>query len=60
MANSTLYFADCHPAVKMTVKYEDYKQFKAESKITVVDSTITPGEPAAAPKEAPKPEAPKK
>ncbi len=60
MANSTLYFADSHPAVKETVKYEDYKQFKAESKITVVDSTITPGEPAAAPKEAPKPEAPKK
>jgi hypothetical protein len=60
MANSTLYFADSHPSVKETVKYEDYKQFKAESKITVVDSTITPGEPAAPPKAAPKPEAPKK
>ena len=56
MANSTLYFGDAHPSIKMTVKYEDYKQFKAESKITVVDSTITPGAPAP----APKPEAPKK
>jgi len=56
MANSTLYFADAHPSVKETVKYEDYKQFKAESKITVVDSTITPGEPA----KTDKPEAPKK
>ena len=38
-ADSTLYFADSRPVVKLTVKYEEYKQFKAESKIVSVDET---------------------
>jgi hypothetical protein len=33
-ANSTLHFADNDVRVKMTVKYEDYKQFKSDVKIT--------------------------
>jgi hypothetical protein len=36
-ADSTLYFEGSRPSVRMTVRYEDYKQFKAESKIIVVD-----------------------
>jgi len=35
IANSTLHFEDSSPRVRMSVKYEDYKQFKAESKIIV-------------------------
>jgi len=53
-ANSTLYFEGSTPTLKMTVKYEDYKQFKAESTIIVVDEQVPPATPA------PKPEAPRK
>jgi hypothetical protein len=38
--------------IKQTVKYEDYKQFKAESVITVGDEVPDPG--AAPPPTAPK------
>ena len=34
-ANSTLYFKDSVVRIRQTVRYEDYKQFAAESKITV-------------------------
>jgi hypothetical protein len=33
-ANSTLHFTEQEVGVKMTVKYEDYKQFKSDVKIT--------------------------
>jgi hypothetical protein len=49
-ADSTLYFADQTVRVKQTVKYEDYKQFGAESKITVGGEVP---EPSPAPTPAP-------
>ncbi|HET8549459.1 MAG TPA: hypothetical protein VFL57_15710 [Bryobacteraceae bacterium] len=51
-ADSTLYFEGSRPSVRMTVRYEDYKQFRAESKITVVDeeAPAKPAPPAAPPK----------
>ena len=36
VANSVLHFKEGDRRIKMSVKYEDYKQFKSESKITVV------------------------
>ncbi len=59
MANDTLFFND-GPAVRirMNVKYEDYKQFKSDVKITFDDKVATPDEPKK-PEEPPKPQ-PKK
>jgi hypothetical protein len=42
-ANSTLHFADNDVRVKMTVKYEDYKQFKSDVKITFGEE-VKPGD----------------
>lgn len=52
-ANSTLYFPDSRPSIKLTVRYDDYKQFKSDTKITVVgeeDTSAPPAAPPAAPK----------
>ena len=52
-ADDTLYFEDSTVRLKMRVKYEDYKQFKGESKITFGDevpSTPPPPGPPAQPK----------
>jgi len=43
-ANSTLYFKDSTVRIRQTVKYEDYKQFGAESKI-IVGSEVDPNSP---------------
>ena len=51
IANSTLHFKDASPRVRQSVKYEDYKQFKSESKITFGDK----GDPTPAPKDPKKP-----
>jgi len=53
IANDTLHFKDQDARIRQTVKYEDYKQFKAES-------TITFGDEAASPKDDKKPETPAK
>lgn len=50
-ANSTLYFPGQTVRIRQTVRYEDYKQFGAESKIIVGDE-VDPAKP--------QPEAPKK
>ncbi len=59
LANDTLFFND-GPAVRirMNVKYEDYKQFKSDVKITFGDTVATPEEPKK-PEDPPKPQ-PKK
>ena len=33
IANATLHFKDMSQRIKMTVKYEDYKQFKSDTQI---------------------------
>jgi len=43
-ANSTLYFKDSTVRIRQTVRYEDYKQFGAESKI-IVGSEVDPNSP---------------
>ena len=48
-ATDTLNFKDNSVRIKMTVRYEDYKQFKSDTKITFGDVV----EPAAAPQKAP-------
>ncbi|HUS07163.1 MAG TPA: hypothetical protein VMZ52_12730 [Bryobacteraceae bacterium] len=49
IANSTLHFKDQDTRIRLSVKYEDYKQFKSESKITFGDS-VEPKTPPAQPK----------
>jgi hypothetical protein len=46
-ADSTLYFTGQTVRIKQTVKYEDYKQFGAESKIISVEEVPNPPAPAA-------------
>jgi len=61
-ANSTLYFRDSTVRIRQTVRYEDYKQFGAESKIIVggeVDPNSPGGSQEAKPELAP-PLAPKR
>jgi hypothetical protein len=41
-ADSTLYFPDSVVRMKQTVKYEDYKQFKSDVKITFGDEVTDP------------------
>jgi hypothetical protein len=48
IANSTLHFENLQQRVKLTVKYEDYKQFKSDVKITFGEEVKTP-EPAKKP-----------
>ena len=49
VANSTLHFSNSHPRVRMTVRYEDYKQFKSDVKIMVVNPVDAPAQPAPSP-----------
>jgi hypothetical protein len=49
IANSTLHFKDQDTRVRLSVKYEDYKQFKSQSTITFGDS-VEPKTPPPAPK----------
>jgi len=45
IANSTLHFKDASPRIRLSVKYEDYKQFKSDTKIifgSEVDKTPAP------------------
>lgn len=51
IANSTLHFKDSSPRIRLSVKYEDYKQFKSDVKITFGDQV----DQAAPPKEPKKP-----
>ena len=52
VANSVLHFKETGDVrIKLTVRYEDYKQFKSESTITFGDEVKDPG--AAAPENAP-------
>lgn len=46
-ANSTLYFKDSVVRIRQTVRYEDYKQFGAESKI-IVGGEVDPNNPGTA------------
>lgn len=50
MADSMLYFDNQTVRIRQTVKYEEYKQFKAESVITVGDEVPEPAAPPTAPK----------
>ncbi len=48
IASSTLHFKDASPRIRLSVKYEDYKQFKADTRITFgdqVDKEAPPKEP---------------
>jgi len=48
IANSTLHFKDSSPRVRLSVKYEDYKQFKSQSTITFGEQappSATPPDP---------------
>jgi hypothetical protein len=48
IANSTLHFKDASPRLRLSVKYEDYKQFKSDTKIIFgeqVDPNAPPKEP---------------
>ena len=56
-ANSLLHFKDNTVRIRQTVKYEDYKQFGAESKIISVEEDTQPNR---APAQAPPAAAPKK
>ena len=46
VANSTLHFQTGDVPVKLTVKYQDYKQFKAQTTITFGDEVPNPAPPA--------------
>lgn len=50
IANSVLHFKDNDVRVKLTVKYEDYKQFKAESAITFGEEVKPDAQPQPEPK----------
>ena len=47
-ADDVLHFKDMDQRLRMTVKYEDYKQFKAESSITFIDEPKDGAAPAPA------------
>lgn len=49
VANSTLYFPNQIVRIRQTVKYEEYKQFGAESKIISVEEVPQPSTPTTAP-----------
>ena len=50
-ADDVLHFKDMDQRLRMTVKYEDYKQFKAESSITFIDEPKDGAVPPAKPPE---------
>lgn len=45
IANSTLHFQDNDVRVRLTMKYEDYKQFKTDTKITFGEEVTLPEPP---------------
>ena len=45
-ANDTLHFKNSNQPIRMTVKYENYKRFGAESTITFGSEVTEPGKPA--------------
>jgi hypothetical protein len=50
IANSTLHFKETGDVrIKLTVRYEDYKQFKADTVITFGDEVTPDGQPKPAP-----------
>ncbi len=53
LSTDTLVFADSIVPIKMTIKYQDYKRFGAESDIKFGDEVVTPSD-----KEKPKPPKP--
>ena len=56
ISNDTLHFHNgLDQRIKMTVKYEDYKQFKSESTIEFGDEVERPGEKPTTAPQAPKP-----
>ena len=57
-ANSTLHFQDSNPRVKLTVKYEDYKQFKSDTKITFGETVDEGKQPATPPPSGAEPKKP--
>jgi hypothetical protein len=59
VADSELQFAENTAHIRMTVKYEDYKQFKSQSTITFEDTVAEPGDLTPSKTEAPKTSAPK-
>jgi hypothetical protein len=64
VANDTLHFKELDQRIRQTIRYEDYKQFGAETKITFGDEAkddANPGQPKAptnAPLIAPPPKKP--
>ncbi|MDW8356272.1 MAG: hypothetical protein RMK57_17380, partial [Bryobacterales bacterium] len=54
VANDILYFQGGPQPIRQTIKYEDYKQFKSDVKITFGDEVASPAS------SAPPPAAPKK
>ena len=53
IANDTLHFKENDVRIRQTVKYEDYKQFKAETKITFGDAVENPKPPSPPPAKKP-------
>jgi hypothetical protein len=45
-ADDTLHFKDSEQRIRMTIKYQNYKRFGAESTVTFGDEVIEPGKPA--------------
>jgi hypothetical protein len=45
-ADDTLHFRDSEQRIRMTIKYQNYKRFGAESTVTFGDEVIEPGKPA--------------
>src|SRR6185369_10198205 len=43
-ANDTLFFRDNTARIKMTVRYQDYKQFKSDVNIKYGDEVVQPGQ----------------
>jgi hypothetical protein len=55
VANDTLWFDNGGVPIKLTVRYEDYKQFKTDVKIIVEGEEEPPAKPAAPAPPKPKP-----
>ena len=54
-ANDTLHFKDMNQRIKMTVRYQDYKQFKSDVNIQFGDEVNDPGQKPGAPQKPPPP-----
>jgi len=55
VANDTLHFKTGDQRIRQTIRYEDYKQFGAETKITFGDEVKDDSKPAAPPARGPAP-----